>query len=59
MHEAVRQLDLYRRQLDNELGIAPGAELVGLVRGALHTGRARRGDAAADAATTLARTRCS
>jgi DNA-binding SARP family transcriptional activator len=58
VHEAVRQLDLYRRQLDQELGIGPGAELVGLVRDALDTRRARRGDAAADAAATLERTRC-
>lgn len=57
VHEAVRQLDLYRRQLDHELGIAPGAELIELVRDAVFSGRARRGDAAADAAATLARTR--
>lgn len=56
VHEAVRQLDLYRQQLDHELGIAPGAELVELVRHAVLSGRARRGDAAGDAATTLART---
>jgi DNA-binding SARP family transcriptional activator len=57
LHEAIRQLDLYRHQLDTQLGIEPGRELVQLVREALLTGRSRHGDADADGATTVARTR--
>ncbi len=56
LHEAIRQLDLYRCQLDSQLGIAPGHALVQLVRDALLAARTRRGDADADATTTLART---